>query len=173
LIREAIAKANKKAGKKTAKKGSATAFALTPEETKLAAVFTSNKGRLPWPVNKGRLSKKFGRQPHPTLPNIMINSSGVEIETMKGEKARCIFEGEVIAIQKLKGAGRLVQIRHGNYITTYYNIQNIKVKEGQKVVTKQAIGEVRTNPNNGRSIMKFLIYQNANRLNPQNWIYKL
>ncbi len=173
LIREAIAKANKKAGKKVSKKGSATTFALTPEETKLAAGFTSNKGKLPWPVGTGRVTKKFGRQPHPTLPNIQINSSGVEIETRKGEKARAIFEGEVIAIQKLKGASRLVQIRHGNYITTYYNIENISVKEGQKVDTKQSIGEVRVNPTTGRAIMKFLIYQNAKRLNPQSWIYRM
>ncbi|MBQ0735285.1 murein hydrolase activator EnvC family protein [Aquimarina celericrescens] len=173
LIREAIAKANKKAGKKVANKGSATTFALTAEAKILADNFTSNKGKLPWPVGTGRVTKKFGRQPHPTLPNIQINSSGVEIETRKGEKARAIFEGEVIAIQKLKGASRLVQIRHGNYITTYYNIENITVKEGQKVNTKQSIGEVRVNPTTGRAIMKFLIYQNAKRLNPQSWIYRM
>ncbi len=173
LIREAIAKVNKKAGKKVTKKGSATTFALTAEAKVLADNFTSNKGKLPWPVGTGRITKKFGRQPHPTLPNIQINSSGVEIETKSGEKARAIFEGEVIAIQKLKGASRLVQIRHGNYITTYYNIENITVKEGQKVATKQAIGQVRTNPTNGRAIMKFLIYQNAKRLNPQSWIYRM
>ncbi len=173
LIREAIAKANKKAGKKVTKKGSATTFALTAEAKILADNFTTNKGKLPWPVGTGRVTKKFGRQPHPTLPNIQINSSGVEIETRAGEKARAIFEGEVIAIQKLKGASRLVQIRHGNYITTYYNIENITVKEGQKVATKQSIGQVRTNPTTGRAIMKFLIYQNAKRLNPQSWIYRM
>ncbi|TSE05987.1 MULTISPECIES: murein hydrolase activator EnvC family protein [Aquimarina] len=173
LIREAIARANKKAGKKVTKKGSATTFALTAEAKILADNFTSNKGKLPWPVGTGRITKKFGRQPHPTLPNIQINSSGVEIETRTGEKARAIFEGEVIAIQKLRGASRLVQIRHGNYITTYYNIENITVKEGDKVATKQSIGAVRTNPTTGRAIMKFLIYQNAKRLNPQSWIYKM
>lgn len=173
LIREAIAKANKKAGKKVTNKGSATTFALTAEAKILADSFTSNKGKLPWPVGTGKVTKKFGRQPHPTLPNIQINSSGVEIETRSGEKARAIFEGEVIAIQKLKGASRLVQIRHGNFITTYYNIENITVTEGQKVSTKQSIGEVRTNPTTGRAIMKFLIYQNATRLNPQSWIYKM
>lgn len=173
LIREAIAKANKEAGKKATNKGSATTFALTAEAKILADNFTSNKGKLPWPVGTGKVTKKFGRQPHPTLPNIQINSSGVEIETRSGEKARAIFEGEVIAIQKLKGASRLVQIRHGNFITTYYNIENITVAEGQKVSTKQSIGEVRTNPTTGRAIMKFLIYQNATRLNPQSWIYKM
>ncbi len=173
LIREAIAKANKKAGKKASKKGSATTFSLTPEDKKLADGFTSNKGKLPWPVGTGKLTKRYGQQPHPTLPNIKINSSGVEIETRPGEKARAIFEGEVMAIQKLKGAGRLVQVRHGNYITVYYNLESISVKEGQKLTTKQNIGQVRTNPATGRAIMKFLIFQNAKKQNPQTWIYKM
>lgn len=175
LIRAAIAKANKKSDKSktVAKKGTANTFALTPEDQKLAAGFTANKGKLPWPVGTGKLTKKFGKQPHPTLPNITINSSGVELETQPGEKARAIFEGEVIAIQKLKGAGRLVQIRHGNYITVYYNLEGITVTEGQKVSTKQSIGKVRTNPNTGRTIMKFLIYQNAKKQNPQAWVYKM
>ncbi|RZS99246.1 murein hydrolase activator EnvC family protein [Aquimarina brevivitae] len=173
LIREAIAKANKKAGKPSDKKGSAVTFAMTPEEENLAKGFTNNKGKLPWPVGTGRLTRKFGRQPHPTLPNIQINSSGVEIETMPGEKARAIFEGEVIAIQKLKGASRLVQVRHGNYITTYYNLERISVKEGQRVSTKETIGQVRTNPKTGRAVMKFLIFQNAKKLNPQQWVYKM
>ena len=173
LIREAIAKANKKAGKPSAKSGSAVTFSMTPEEENLAKGFTSNRGKLPWPVGTGRVTRKYGRQPHPTLPNIQINSSGVEIETMPGEKARAIFEGEVSDIQKVKGAGRLVMIRHGNYITTYYNLENITVKEGQKVSTKQSIGQVRTNPSTGRAVMKFLIFQNAKKLNPQQWIYKM
>ncbi|MDH7446414.1 murein hydrolase activator EnvC family protein [Aquimarina sp. 2201CG14-23] len=173
LIREAIAKANKKAGKKASKKGSATTFALTPEDKKLADSFTANKGKFPWPVGTGKLTKKYGRQPHPTLPNITINSSGVELETRPGEKARAIFDGEVMAIQKLKGAGRLVHVRHGNYITVYYNLENISVKEGQKLSTKQNIGEVRTNPTTGRAIMKFLIFKDTKKQNPQSWIYKM
>ncbi len=173
LIREAIAKANKKAGTKVAKKGSATSFAMTPEDKKLADGFTANKGKLPWPVGTGKLIKKFGKQPHPTLPNIQINSSGVELETRPGEKSRAIFDGEVMAVQKLKGAAKLVQIRHGNYMTVYYNLDKITVKEGQKVSTKEIIGEVRVNPTNGRAIMKFLIYKNTSKQNPQSWIYKM
>ena len=174
LIREAIARANKKTKtKKTTTKGTATTFSLTPEDKRLADSFTANKGKLPWPVGSGRITKKFGRQPHPTLPNIEINSSGVELETKPGEKARAIFTGEVMDIKKLKGASRLVIVKHGNYITTYYNLENIEVIEGQKINTKQTIGNVRTNPATGRAIMKFLIYQNTKKLNPQQWIFKM
>ena len=169
MIREAIAKANKKAGKKA----SSSTIELTAEAKVLAASFTANKGKLPWPVASGKMVKKFGKQPHPTIPNITINNSGVEIETNKGERARAIFGGEVSTIKSIRGAGKLVQIRHGNYITTYYNLENISVIEGQEVSIKDAIGKVRVNPTNGRAIMKFLIYQNAKRLNPQDWIFKM
>ena len=172
LIREAIAKANKKAAK-AGTKTSTTKFELTPEARAIATNFTANKGKLPWPVIRGKVIKKFGKQPHPTLPNITIDNSGVEIETAPGEKAQAIFGGEVSTVQSIRGAGKLVQIRHGNYITTYYNLHNIKVTEGQKVSAKDAIGQVRTNPSSGRAIIKFLIYQNAKRLNPQQWIYKM
>jgi len=118
LIRLAVARANKKAG---AKKGTKT-FALTAEAKVLATGFTNNRGKLPWPVVKGSLIKRFGKQPHPVIPNIVINNSGVDIETDQDIVARTIFDGEVSTVQAIKGAGKLVQVRHGNYISTYYNI---------------------------------------------------
>ncbi|WP_459210301.1 murein hydrolase activator EnvC family protein [Aquimarina rhabdastrellae] len=175
LIKSAIAKANKKAkkaGKKVAKKGSKNTFALTKEAKDLADNFTDNKGRLPWPVESGRIVKKFGEQPHPTLPHIKINSNGIQIETRAGQTVRTVFEGEVMAIHKPKGGSRFVQIRHGNYITTYYNLQNIVVKEGQKVSTKEKLGTVGTSPVTGRATVKFLIYRDTKKLNPQHWIYR-
>ena len=169
LIRAAIAKANKKAG---AKKGT-KAFALTAEAKVLAAKFDTNKGKLPWPVVKGSLIKRFGKQSHPVIPNIIINNSGVDIETDEDVVVRAIFDGEVSTVQAIKGAGKLVQIRHGDFISTYYNIEGITVKEGDRVLTKQSIGTVHTNKLTGRSILKFSIFKNLKFLNPQKWIYKL
>lgn len=169
LIRDAIARSNKKVGKSKNYKN----FHLTPESKKLAIGFQSNRGKLPWPVVKGRVVKKFGKQPHPILRGITIQNSGVDIETEKNQIARAIFEGEVSTIQTIKGAGKLVQIRHGNYITTYYNLENIQVKEGDKVTTKQKIGNVHTSSATGQTIMKFLIFENSKFVNPQKWIYRM
>lgn len=169
LIREAIAKSNKKRGNRKNTK----TFALTAEAKVLARNFSANRGKLPWPVVKGKVIKRFGKQRHPLIPNIQINNSGVDIETNEDELVRTIFEGEVSTVQAIKGAGKLVQIRHGNIITTYYNIENITVKEGDKVKTKQSIGSVHTNSSTGKTIMKFLIYQNSKFLNPQKWIYRM
>lgn len=166
LIRESIAAANKKTGNTT----NSTTFVLTPEAKELANDFKSNRGRLPWPVEKGLLTKKFGRQPHPLEPSIMIESSGIEISSEKGAKARAVFSGEVSEVQAAPNGTATIVIRHGDYITTYSNIGRVFVKKGDKVTTKQQLGELHFNTFTNKAILKFLIYQNITKLNPQSWI---
>lgn len=172
LIRAAIAESNRAAGG-TARERSSTTFAMTAEAKALAANFTGNKGKLPWPVERGVVVTRFGTTQHPTLPNIKTYSSGVEIATDEGAKARAAFDGEVLAIIVIRGANKAVQIRHGNYITVYQNIDDVYVKRGDKVTTRQEIGRVYTNPLTGRTTLKFLIFQNTNKLNPADWVFKM
>jgi len=172
LIREAIAANNNKSGTKTTK-GSARTFALTPEETILAADFESNKGRLIWPVERGRVTKRFGTVRHPTLPNITEKNSGVEIETNTDAIARAAFNGEVFAIQSIPGANKVVMIRHGNYITVYQNLKTLNVKKGDKVITKQVLGQIAENGFSGRTILKFLVLKNNTPLNPASWVFNM
>lgn len=171
LIRAAIAESNRAAGT-TAKERSSTTFAMTAEAKALAANFTGNKGKLPWPVERGVVVTRFGTTQHPTLPNIKTYSSGVEIATDEGTKARAAFDGEVLAVTAIRGV-KAVHIRHGDYITVYHNIDDLYVKRGDKVTTRQEIGRVYTNPTTGKTILKFLIYQNTNKLNPADWVFKM
>ena len=166
LIREAIAASNKKAGNTT----NTTTFVLTPEAKELANDFKANRGRLPWPVEKGALTKRFGRQPHPLEPSIMIESSGIEISSEKGARARAVFNGEVSDVQQAANGTATVVIRHGDYITTYSNLGSVNVSKGQKVSTKQTIGSIFFNNFTGKAVLKFLIFQNTTKLNPQSWI---
>ena len=166
LIREAIATANKKAGNTT----NTTTFVLTPEAKELANDFKSNRGRLPWPVEKGLLTKKFGKQPSQLEPSIMIESSGIEISSERSAKARSVFAGEVSDVQQAANGTATIVIRHGDYITTYSNIGKVNVRKGDKVTTKQTLGEVFFNTFTNKAILKFLIFQNTTKLNPQSWI---
>jgi len=168
LIKDAIAKENKKFGKKSSSK----TFSLTPEAKKLAANFTTNKGKLPWPVKTGRVILKFGKQPHPTVPGIYTQSSGVKIITTKNSIARAVFNGTVSQVQVVKGGNKAVLIRHGNYLTIYFNLINVSIKKGDKVNTNTPIGKVATN-SEGKTIIKFLLYKNSTKLNPAHWIYKM
>lgn len=169
LIKEAIVAANKARGKST----KIATFELTPEAEALAADFKNNKGRLIWPVTKGRVITPYGKRRHPQFPNVTQDHNGVEIITENHADARAVFAGEVLQIQQLKGANKAVYVRHGNYITIYNNLVEVNVKKGQRVYAKQPLGTVFTHPKTGQTLLKFFVYQNTQKLNPADWIYKM
>ncbi len=169
LIRDAIAASNKKAGKSS----SSATFALTPEAKELAAKFELNKGKLDWPVERGYVSTFYGKQPHPVVKSLTIQSNGVRITTNKGSKARAIFSGTVLAIQIMTGNKKAVLIQHGNYITVYKNLENVIVKKGDNVKMKQVIGTIFTDKITGKTILDFVLSKNATTQNPASWIYRM
>lgn len=174
LIRAAIAKSNEESkNKSTVSKTTSSGFTLTPEAKILAANFTSNKGKLIWPVEKGVVTESFGTHRHPQFPNVTTNNNGVDITTESGSKARAVFSGEVMQIQQIKGANQAIYIRHGDYITIYRNLATVSVKKGDKVSAKQEIGTIFNNPTSGKTTLKFYIYRNADKMNPADWIYKM
>ena len=169
IIQAAIAASNKKAGKSSKLK----VFSLTPEQKILAANFTANKGKLPWPVVNGVVKLKYGNNPSPIDPSLTIKSNGVRIATSKGGQVRAVFEGVVQGIMTPKNGNNTIMIRHGNYITVYKNLSKFYVNKGDKVTTKQVIGEVITNKASGESILSFGIYKDSSTQNPSQWIYRL
>jgi septal ring factor EnvC (AmiA/AmiB activator) len=168
LVRAAIAEEN-------AKKGSTkrNAFEMTPKAAALAADFESNKGKLPWPVERGIVTMSFGTHPHPVVSTTTINSSGVRISTGENAEAKAVFGGVVSEIQSIRGAHMAVMIRHGNYITVYNNLSNVYVKKGQEVTIGQALGQVSESTATGKATLYFLIYKNMQKLDPADWIYKM
>lgn len=172
LIREAIAAANAKAEKKTTTSKS-EAFALTPEAKALARDFKNNKGKLIWPVEKGRVITPYGRRRHPQFPNVMQDHHGVEIITETNATARTVFSGVVESIQQVKNGNKAVLIRHGDYFTFYYNLSSVTVKKGDKVATKQTIGTVFSHPQTERAVLKFYVYRNTQKMNPADWVYRM
>ncbi len=170
IIRAAIAASNKKAG--TGSSSSAT-FSLTAEAKELASKFTANRGKLPWPVLKGYVSTYYGKQPHPIVKTATIQSNGVRITTNNGSKARAVFDGTVLAIQVMSGNKKAVLIQHGNYITVYKNLEQVFVKKGDNVTTKQEIGTIFTDKITGKTILGFVLSKNADTENPRNWIYRM
>lgn len=187
VIQKAIAEANRKAKEKAEKERlarekatgkketpekskpiSSTKFDLTPEEKTLSNSFKTNRGRLPWPVEKGFISLQYGDVPLPGMPNVTVHNSGLEITTESGSSVRAVFEGEVFKIQSI-GNIKLVYIRHGEYVSIYQNLSSISVSNGQKVSTKQKIGTI-SNNHEGKAVLKFVISQNDTFMNPQSWL---
>lgn len=117
---------------------------LTPEARELNNDFEKNRGKLPWPVEKGVITGRYGKQAHPVLKGIVIDNNGIDITTEKGAGVRAVFRGEVTSVIVLPGAGKAVIVSHGAYRTVYSNLASVSVAKGQKVDTKQAIGTVLT-----------------------------
>jgi len=167
IIKAAIAKSNRNKKNKKAK-----GFALTPEAKALAKRFEQNKGKLPWPVVNGLVVRRFGNQPHPTLRGITITSSGLHIGTNKGAYAKSVFNGEVLAVQLLSGGKKAVLVQHGNYITTYNNLEMVSVKKGDAIATGQTIGKIFTNKVTGKTTLIFVLHKEIKRQNPTSWLLK-
>ncbi|MFY8181296.1 MAG: murein hydrolase activator EnvC family protein [Flavobacterium sp.] len=182
LIRDAIAEANKKAAAAKAKANpktttaaetkkieTSTKIVLTPEGQLVSNNFKANKGRLPWPVEKGTITLGYGDQPHPVYKSLVIHNSGVEITTESGSNARAVFSGEVTKVIVISPLNKAVCVQHGDYFTIYQNLGSVNVSAGDKVSTKQVLGKVRTNAE-GKTVLKFMISQNTTYTNPSQWI---
>ncbi len=148
-IRKAIEAELKPKPKPGAKPGAPAKLdlSMTPEAKELNTDFEKNKGKLPWPVEKGVITSRFGKQPHPVLPGITIENNGIDITTEKNASVRALFRGEVSSVIVIPGAGKAVIVSHGAYRTVYSNLREVSVAKGQKVETKQNVGTVLTDEN--------------------------
>lgn len=146
---------------------------LTPEEKIIAANFSSNKGKLPWPAERGIIIGKFGKHNHPVLKNVKINNNGIDIATIERADIRAIFDGEIRKIVAIKGANNTVLIKHGNFYTVYQNLIEVNVKAGEKVKIKQKIGVVYSEKDSENdSVIHFEIWENNIKMDPEKWIAK-
>ncbi len=138
----------------------------------ISLAFRQNRGKLPWPVENGFISKGFGRQKHPTLRNIEITNNGVDIRTDESSLVRAVFEGKVAGVQYIPGHDYTVILQHGNYYTVYSNLSETKLNKGDQVKSKQVVGRVSTNLITGASELHFELWYQKSRLNPAGWINK-
>ena len=173
LIREAIEKANRERLAKAKKANRKEGFVLTPEAEALAKSFEGNRGRHIWPVEKGIKSIGYGTYADKLYPALKHFNNGVTIATESGSKARAIYDGEVMNVMISRQGIKGVYVRHGDYITMYYNLQDVSVKEGDRVIAKQSLGTLHTDKVSGQTLLKFYLYKNTTRLNPEKWVYRL
>lgn len=170
IIEEIIAAEIKKAAEQ--KSPSNKNETTTPEDNKLATTFVSNKGILPWPSEKGIISSSFGKHPHPVSPKVIVQNNGIDIATPEQSTARAVFDGEVVSVNKISGANTAIIIRHGNYFTVYSNLEEVLVKRGDRVKTKQELGRIHTDKAEGKTELHFELWQEKTRLDPEQWLSK-
>ena len=152
------------------RKQAASKTSLTKEQQLVAGGFEANKGRLPWPVEKGLISGHFGKQQHPVYQHVTMDNKGIYLQTVAGSKARAVYKGEVTSCFMIANTYAVI-VQHGNYRTVYSNLSKLNVKQGDKVETKQAIGTIFTDPEQDQKTeLYFQIYKDRDILNPELWI---
>lgn len=176
--RERLAKQLNKLISQQIKKGkdSSSGSRLTPEEKLISDDFARNKGKLPWPVMEGFISKKFGLSTDPVHKLVKMFNYGVDITTSKNAQVRAVFSGVVTQIGFISGGNNVVVIQHGDYFTVYPNLIKVTVKQGDKVNTKDILGTVNYDSEEG-SILNFQIWKitgktEPDKLNPEQWLAK-
>lgn len=146
--------------------------ALTPEQELLGNDFRKNRGKLPWPVAKGIITTGFGDNEFPGLVGSSLKNNGIDINSEPGTKVRAVFVGEVTKVFGISGANYTVLIRHGQFLSVYQNLVKVRVKSGDKVLTKEILGEAFTDEAHQVSMVHFEVWQERTILNPENWLSK-
>jgi len=170
IIAKEIAAAAQKSS--ASKPTASSTFALTPEEMQLSVSFEENRGKLPWPTERGVVSSTFGTKPHSEIQNVYVQNNGIDIITSSGSTARAVFSGTVTAVRSVPTYRNVIIVRHGEYLTVYANLDDVKVKEGDKITTKQVLGTIHTDAENSRTEIHFEIRKGFTLMDPSDWLAK-
>jgi len=146
--------------------------AMTPEQELVGKDFRKNRGKLPWPVEQGIVTIGFGKHEVPGLRGSSVQNNGIDITSSPGTEVRTVFEGQVTKVFAILGANYTVLIRHGEFLSVYQNLVNVRVKTGDKVLTKESLGEAFTDENDNVASIHFEVWQERTILNPEEWISK-
>jgi|GEM_PF-7065041 len=142
--------------------------ALPGATKKLNAAFGSNKGKLPWPVSKGYIGRKFGKQRHPDLKMIFITNNGIDIITDEGEAVKAVFDGKVTAVQSVAGFQQTILINHASYYTVYAHVDNVAVSTGESIKRGQTIAYAASSDSG--SSLHFELWKGKTLENPSRWL---
>jgi len=147
-----------------------TKIMLTPVEMELSSSFAANKGKLPWPSEKGIITGVFGEHAHPILKYVKVKNNGIDITTNEGANVRCVFNGKVSRVMSFPNMNKVVIVRHGEFLTVYSNLEEVSVTDGQEISTKQSIGKVHTSQDDLKTEYHFEIWLGKTIQNPQEWL---
>jgi len=166
IIEEEIRKARVEAEKKN--KG----FSLTPEAIALSTEFNSNKGKLPWPLEKGVIVQGYGKQKHAVFSAVETFNNGIDIATDKNANVRAVFDGTVSRIFFIKGEGKAILMNHGEYFSVYSGLKEVSVKAGDQLLAKEKIGVVLTQEVEEKTELHFEIWKGYDKNDPSKWLFK-
>ncbi len=132
--------------------------------------FRQQKGKLVWPVQKGMITRHFGKQNHPIHKQVQITNNGIDIRATASSSVNAIYKGEIAGIQYVPGYQNTLIIQHGDYYSVYSNLETVNVKKGMQVNSGQSIGTAGKNTQNGYLEVHLEIWKGKQRMNPAVWL---
>ncbi len=163
------AKAAKAGTATTTTTPSKTTASLPTVDTELSARFESNRGKLPWPLQKGAVVDNFGQHEHPIFKSLQLSNNGIDISTDRNASVLAIFNGEVRRVFSISGMGNCIMLQHGDYYSVYCRMGSVSVKAGDKLKTGDVLGTVETS-SDGSTLLHFELWQGRTKLNPELWL---
>ena len=171
-IRKIIEEEIRIAREEARKNSNSNSLSLTPEAKILSDKFSANKGNLPWPLEQGFIVKSYGKQKHQVFNNVETFNNGINIATTKNASIRSIFDGKISRIFFIKGDGKAVLINHGEFFTVYSGLEEVSVKLGDSVLSKEKIGRVLTDENENKTELHFEIWKGYDKQDPSLWLFE-
>ena len=167
---EKLIAAERAAAKKASGSATSTEMSISSAEKQLSGTFAASRGALPWPSEKGIVVGTFGEHPHPVLKYVKVKNNGIDISVTNGTSIRSVFDGKVSRVLVVPNLNKVVIVRHGEYLTVYSNLEEVSVTEGQEIKTKQTIGRIHSDPDDGKSELHFEIWLGKTIQDPQSWL---
>lgn len=146
------------------------------ERTSIKAItsnFKAQKGKLPWPVQKGIVTRYFGKQTHPIHKQITTTNNGIDIRATLNNKVSSIYEGRVVGLQFVPGFQNTLIIQHGEFYSVYSNLEKVIVKREENIKKGQLLGIAGVNEQTDFLEVHFEIWKGKQRLNPYFWLAKI
>lgn len=131
--------------------------------------FETSRGQLPWPVDNGTITQKFGIRTHPVF-NTQTNFPGIEIAAVPGSTVRTVNDGYVFLIQNFQGFGDVVMVHHGTYKTLYGNMSEVYVRRNQALQKGDVIGLSGDEDSLNGEVIIFMIAEGSEYIDPQRWL---
>lgn len=146
--------------------------AVTNDELlRFEASFAEMRGQLPWPVDNGTITEKFGTRVHPVF-NTRTNNPGVEIAAPPASTVRMVADGYIYSVQNMPGYGELVFVSHGDYKTVYGNLSSIYVRENQTLQKGEVIGLSGDYDSVLGEVLFFSVREDGRLVNPEVWLQR-
>ncbi|HRP93041.1 MAG TPA: peptidoglycan DD-metalloendopeptidase family protein [Ignavibacteriaceae bacterium] len=130
--------------------------------------FSELRGKLNWPISKGKVVRKFGESLNPKLKTLTVNY-GIDIKAGGDMSVKCVAEGVVSAVEWRPGYGAVLIVSHkGDYRTVYGHLSEVFVKEGDKLKTGGVIAKVGESVEG--NILHFEVWSGRQNVNPELWL---